>query len=152
MATAYNSNRTTEKTYTVRLLWLSFKIVSSDLAMPFTKSSNFDVLKTSKSKSPNFARVTKPKLIKIRKVKRKKASSNNGKKVRFCKPLNVNQKKSVSEYSVTELMDIYQRFVHMEMVDDKQKRGEMSLHRVFKVLFDCNEKWMDSYLEARKNE
>lgn len=115
--------------------------------MPFTKTSNLDVLKTSESKFPNFTRVTKPKLIKVLKVERKRS---NGKKIRFCKPLNVNQKKSVTEYTMTELLDIHQRFVHMEMVEDKQKRGKMSLHQVFKFIFDCNEKWMDSYLEASK--
>ncbi|KAG8175529.1 hypothetical protein JTE90_016729 [Oedothorax gibbosus] len=109
--------------------------------MTFKKSSP-----KKNSKAVQKRNTTKPKLTKD------SAPTNEAKQVRFSDPLKTNQKKSVSEYNIAEMLDIYQRYVEMEIVDDKTKRRKMSLHQIFQVLFDCNEAWMENYLEARIGE
>ncbi|GFR04780.1 hypothetical protein TNCT_28971 [Trichonephila clavata] len=70
------------------------------------------------------------------------------KQVRFMSPPYTNCEKSVTAYSVTELLDVFERFVNMEVMDRKKYRHKMSLHKIFHFLFNCYEDWIVSYLLA----
>ncbi|GFS75424.1 hypothetical protein NPIL_177181 [Nephila pilipes] len=69
-------------------------------------------------------------------------------KVRFLNPPYTNYEKSVTTYSIMELFDVFERFVHMETLDRKKHRHKTSLHKAFHFLFSCYEDWIMSYLLA----
>ena len=67
--------------------------------------------------------------------------------VKFHSRLCRNKMKNLSDYSVEELMDVFMRYVHFEMLG---KRRHLSLQKTFKKLLQYYEEWLESYLVANE--
>ncbi|GBN24705.1 hypothetical protein AVEN_248703-1 [Araneus ventricosus] len=68
------------------------------------------------------------------------------KHVRFPTPAHTNSQKSLSHYTLSELFDVYQRFVHLEMMDNKTVGKKISLNKAFNLLFGCYDEWFQNFL------
>ncbi|GIY30349.1 hypothetical protein CDAR_126051 [Caerostris darwini] len=76
-----------------------------------------------------------------------KIETSRKRKVRFANPPYTNYGKHLTNYSTTELVDVFERFVHIEMLDIKRGK-KMSLHKAFHTLFNLYEEWFVKFLHA----
>ncbi|KAF8788123.1 hypothetical protein HNY73_009657 [Argiope bruennichi] len=78
----------------------------------------------------------------------KKQRIHKVKHVRFPTPPYTNLQKRLSRYCLSELFDVYERFVHLELLDDDSTGKKLSLHQVFDLLFTYYEEWFSNFLHV----